>query len=126
MKRIVICSVLLILAILLSLYTHLRVERVSEELNTRIDAMFEALPREDSPELLAQSEAFIKFWNEEEDVLVHIIRHSYIDIITTSVMRLPSFAKYGNFSEMSAELAVIRRQMEHIRSSEMLSFDNLL
>lgn len=126
MKRIVICTILLILAVTVSLYAHFRVEKVNEELDMRIDAMNAALMREDKAELLEHAEDFIEFWTKEEDELVHLVRHSYIDIITTGVMRLPSLAKYGNFCDLSAELAVIRRQMEHIRNSEMFAFDNLL
>lgn len=126
MKRVVICSVLFVLAIVVSTYSHFKIVRVHEEMNARIDALMELLPDEDREKISKQSAELAGFWNEQEEILVHFTRHTHLDLVATGVARLPYLALYGDFGEFSAELSSIRRQMEHIHDSEILTLDNLM
>lgn len=125
MKRVIICAALLAFAIAVAAYSEYRVERVDDEVAAHIEALGPALLSEDRDALAARSTEFAAFWDAEEDVLIHFVRHSNIDMITASVARLPSLAAYGALAEYSAELANIRRQMEHIRDSEEISLKNI-
>lgn len=126
MKRVIICLVLLVMVMSVSVYSHFKVKRVSEEMNTRIDLLMEMLPSGDHEAVAEQSMLLTDYWNEQEEILVHFTRHVYLDMVTTSVTRLPFLAAYGDFAEFSAELSSIRRQMEHIHGTEILTFDNLM
>lgn len=126
MKRIIICSVLFLGAIAASCYSYFLVEGLNDEINLRINALIEVLHDGNTEEVIEQSKSLVDFWKEEEEHLVHFVRHSHIDIISVSMARLPALAEYGDYSEVYAELLSIRRQMEHIREAEQLTFDNLL
>lgn len=126
MKRVVICSVLLLCLIAVSIYAHIKVERLGEVLDLRIEALTAVLHDNNEKEIIEQSNALVEFWKGEEEILVHLVRHSHIDIISVSVARMPALAEYGEYAEVYAELLSIRKQMEHIRSAEILTFENLL
>lgn len=126
MKRIIICAVLSLGAIAASVYAHFRVENLNESLDLRIGALTAVLHESNTEEIIGQSKDLVDFWNGEEKVLVHFVRHSHIDVISMSMARLPALAEYGDYSEVYAELLSIRRQMEHIRSAEILTLENLL
>jgi hypothetical protein len=53
------------------------------------------------------------------------VRHTQIDDITKSVARLEALAADEDYSELSAELASIAWQMEHISRSEQVALSNL-
>lgn len=125
MKRVIICAALFVLAVFAGWYAQYRVERVDDELAVHIEALGQTLISGDREELAVRAAELSVFWDKEEDVLIHFVRHSHIDLITTCAARLPSLAAYGDLGEFSAELANMRRQMEHIRSSEEISFANI-
>lgn len=125
MKRVIICSVLLVFAVAASLYSSHKVVGVDTGMEERIDAISVQIQSENIDELVTGVSQLGTYWEKQEDYLVHFLRHSHIDTISGSVSRLPSLAAYGNFAEVGAELAIIRRQMEHIRSSEILTLKNI-
>lgn len=126
MKRIVICAVLIVGAVASSVYAYFKVESLSEALDLRIGALTAVLHEDNTKEIVEQSHDLVEFWDEEEKILVHFVRHSHIDVISISMARLPALAEYGDYSEVYAELLSIRRQMEHIRTAEILTLENLL
>lgn len=126
MKRIIICAALFLGALVISIYAHFKVENLNEALDLRIDALTVVLRENNKKEIIEQSHGLVDFWNGEEEILVHFVRHSHIDVVSISVARLPALAEYGDYSEVYAELLSIRRQMKHIRSAEILTFENLL
>lgn len=126
MKRIIICSVLLAGAIIISLQSHFMVQRLHAEIDLRIDALTEILHDDNAAEVLAQTVSLVALWQEEERQLVHFVRHSHIDVISVSMVRLPALAEHGEYGEVRAELETIRWQMRHIREAEQLTLDNLL
>lgn len=126
MKRIVICAVLILGAVAASVYAYFKVVSLSEAIDLRIGALTAALHEDNTKEIVEQSRDLVEFWNAEEKILVHFVRHSHIDVISMSMARLPALAEYGDYSEVYAELLSIRRQMEHIRTAEILTLENLL
>ncbi len=126
MKRIIICIVLLGICIFISIFAHFRVEKVNSDFNIRIDALITELKSENTEKITQHAQSLNEFWEEEEHILVHFIRHSYIDTVTTSMARLPALAAYGDYSEVLAELYNVRRQMKHVCDSEQVTFENLL
>lgn len=126
MKRIIICAVLFIGALAASVYAHFKVQYLNEEIDLRINALTAVLHEKDTEEIIGQAYSLVDFWNNEEKILVHFVRHSNIDVISVSMARLPALAEYGDHSEVYAELLSIRRQMEHILTAEILTLGNLL
>lgn len=125
MKRVLICVCLLVFTVLASVYSWYRVERVEKDIANHVEALGQVMVGGNRDELAMRSTEFAAYWDKEEDVLIHFVRHSHIDLITTSVARLPSLAAYDDLGEFSAELANIRRQMEHIRGSEEITLSNI-
>ena len=125
MKRIVICSILFAGIIAVSIFSYSTVKRVDSEITNKINAITTAINQDDVNLLILQVTELNLYWQKEEKILVHFIRHSHIDSITVSMARLPALAQYGDISEVNAELASIRIQIEHIHTSEKLNLYNL-
>lgn len=126
MKRILICLVLLAICVGVSIYSTYRVGTVQERIDSDANAALDAIADADEARIKQHIESLSIFWNEEEDRLIHIIRHAQIDDITKSIARLQALASGDDYSELTAELASIRWQMDHINRGERLIFHNLL
>lgn len=126
MKRIIICAVLLVLAVWVSVFSSVRVNSVSEELDLRVDSILAALKNGEKKQITEQTASLTEYWEGQEKVLGRVIRHSYTDAITVSMARIQSLAEFEDYGELSAELAGIKRNMRHIRSSEEIKLNSLL
>lgn len=126
MKRVVICSVIMLLAVLLSVHSHNRVRTVRNGIDIRLEAIARTLEEEDGELLIARAAELESYWDEEENSLIHFVRHSHLDMITTAAARLPQLARHGEFGEFGAEVYNIKRQIEHIFDNERLTFSALL
>lgn len=126
MKRIVICILLLALCVGISLYASYRVGEVNDRIATDVNGALDAIAQADEDRIKEHIQNLSNYWSEEEDKLIHLIRHAQIDDITKSIARLQALASGEDYSELTAELASIRWQMEHIRRSEQLILHNLL
>lgn len=126
MKRIVISAVLLAFCIAVSVYTAYYVNNVNELVRAKVEDSLTAIADADEERLHTCIRELSAFWDEREDTLLHYVRHSQIDDITKSVARLEALTAGGDYSELTAELASIRWQMDHINRSERMVFQNLL
>ena len=126
MKRVVICAVLLAMAIAFSFYTYHKIKEVEKGMEERIETFAEPFAQKDKETLGMRADELESYWDQQESSLIHFVRHSHLDTITTGVARLPELARNGEFGEFSAEVANIRRQLEHIIDNERLSFTNLV
>lgn len=119
MKRLGIVLCLLAAMILVSIYSIYRVERMHGEMTARLDEIAETTAREDSEALVEQVGALRDYWDREEKTLILFLRHSHVDDLTRSIMRLPALTQYRNIAELNAELDTIRWQIDHLRDSEL-------
>lgn len=126
MKRIIIIAILLCFCIGASLYTLYQVNHINDTVDQYVNQSLDALTRADEEELKMHLEDLSQFWHEAEDRLIHFVRHTQIEDITKSVSRLQALASGEDYSELAAELASIRWQIEHINRSEQISLQNLL
>jgi len=118
-KRLGIVLCLLAAMILVSIYSIYRVERMHGEMTARLDEIAETTAREDSEALVEQVGALRDYWDREEKTLILFLRHSHVDDLTRSIMRLPALTQYRNIAELNAELDTIRWQIDHLRDSEL-------
>ena len=126
MKRIIICAVLVVFAASFSFYSYYKVKEVEKGMTERMEAFTEPLSQKDKETLGKRADELESYWDQQESSLIHFVRHSHLDTITTGVARLPELARGGEFGEFSAEVSNIWRQMEHIIDNERLSFANLV
>lgn len=126
MKRLVIVLTLLVCMITTSMYTGWRASRVNTEMNRRLDEIGESLAREDKEELAIQVAELRSYWEREEKTLILFLRHSHVDELTRSVVRLPSLTKSNDASQLGAELDTIRWQVEHIKDAEIPNFNHVI
>jgi len=125
-KRVIICAVLLAVAISLSCYSYYKVTEVEKGIQERMEAFTQPLSEKDKETLGMRADELESYWDQQESRLIHFVRHSHLDVITTGVARLPELARGGEFGEFSAEVANIKRQIEHIIDNERLTFTNLV
>lgn len=126
MKRIVITAILLVFCVGTSIYTIDHVNKVYEKINTHVSGALDAIAEADETALKVHVDELSTYWGDEEDQLIHLIRHAAIDDITKSIARLQALTSGEDYSELAAELASIRWQMEHIHRTEQMIFANLL
>ena len=126
MKRVYIALAMLALIAIACFYSLHKVNRAYYTLEDKIELVYSALDQNDRQQLGKNVDDLCAYWKDEERSLVHFVRHAQIDEITKSIARLPSFAKYGDYADLSAELNCIRLQMENIRDSEPPTWNNLL
>lgn len=118
MKRVVIVAALLLLCSWVSAYSVLRVTRLSDRVMGHIEASERYLAQDDAERLASEVKELEKFWDKEEKILSHFIRHHHLDSINVSVARLPALAYYGDKPNLAAELECIRWQIEHLKENE--------
>lgn len=126
MKRVIIVCVLLAFCTGVSVYTYCHVGDVNDRIMRGVNGALGAIAEADEENLRVYVDDLSAFWDEEEDRLIHLIRHSQIDDITKSIARLQALAAGEDYSELAAELMSIRWQMDHISRSERMIFPNLL
>lgn len=126
MKRIVIAAILLFFCITTSLYTIQHVNNVYEQVNYNVVCAFDAIAEADDARLKSHVDALSEYWSEEEERLIHLIRHAAIDDVTKSIARLQALTSGEDYSELAAELSSIRWQIEHIHRTEQMVLSNLL
>ena len=126
MRRIIICIALLCGIILTGFYSSYKITYINENVTMHIDAITVSLNEEDHAAVIRNIDALRSFWDAEETTLMHFVKHGEIDNVSFCIAKLPSLAAYGNFSDLSSELASIRRQVEHIKNSELPILDNIL
>lgn len=126
MKRLIIVGVLLGICIAASVYTHACVQAATEYIDDSVDGALQAIVDDDKEALMEKVGALRAFWDEEEDRLIHMVRHTQIDEISRNIARLRGLAAGESYPELVAELDSIRWQMNHIDRSETLTLYNVL
>lgn len=125
-KRIIIIILLFCLCLGVSLYSAYHVDEVTKHMCSSVDKAFEALAQNDEEAIRSHVNEISSYWDSEEERLLHLIRHAAIDEITKCVARLEALAITGDYSELAAELASIRWQIDHVNRSERMVLQNLL
>lgn len=125
MKRIIIIAVLLGICVSLSIYCIHHTNQVNEFLSATVARALNAIEEGDMETLEWEVDNLSNYWNNEEDYLVHFIRHAHIDEITKNVARLQALFAGRDLTELAAELMSIRWQMEHVHHNERLILRNL-
>lgn len=119
-------GIFLVFCVYASIYTVRHVKQVYERIDSGVDMAMTALADGDEDGLKNHVAELSDFWDQEEDRLIHMIRHSGIDDISKSVARIKALAAGEDYSELTAELSSIRWQMDHIYRSERMILSNLL
>lgn len=125
MNRIFICAVLMISAVCLCVYSQNKSVTLEKEIVSRLGEFETPLNDKDTEALIALAVDFERFWDEHESVMIHLVRHSNLDVITTAAARMPHLARHGEFGELAAEISNIKRQMEHIRDNESVNLGSV-
>ena len=126
MKRLWIVGVLVVCIASLSLYCIFRIDSVRDRINGDTRLILSAVEEDDAEKIQTLVGALYEYWNDEEQRLVHFVRHSQIDDISKSMTKLPALAQYRYYRDLAVELALIQWQMQHIWESEFPNVDSLL
>lgn len=126
MKRIVIASVMLLFCVGFSTYSRSHTQEVNDTIAASVVRCMDAMEAGDHETLKREVDSLCEFWDEEEDFIIHFVRHAAIDDITKSIARLRALTVGEDYSELMAELDSVRWQMDHLNRSERMIFANLL
>lgn len=126
MKRIVIIIIMLGFCIAFSAYSRIHTQSVNDKISASVSRCIDAMEADDPDALMQEVDALSDFWDDEEDYIIHFLRHAQIDDITKSIARLRALTVGEDYSELMAELDSVRWQMDHINRSERMIFQNLL
>lgn len=120
MRRLIISIGLVLGIFALSIYNLYTLNVTRGELLHELDSMMELLETTNDPAAAVNSAVeFEKIWLDREERLVKFIRHSDLEQITWDSARLPYLARYGDMSELTAEINRIRLQVNHLWETQL-------
>lgn len=120
MRRLIISIFLLLGIFALSIYNLYTLHTARGELLVRLDGMMNILETTNDPAAAVDKAVeFESFWLEREESLIKFIRHSDLEQITWDSARLPYLARYGDMSELTAEINRIRLQVNHLWETQL-------
>ena len=119
MRRLIISLVMLAGILFLSAFNLYTLYQIRGELVGDLDAMMQKLEQGQDPTAVTMDALeFEELWLDREEKLVKFIRHADLEQITWDSARLPYLARYGDLSELAAEINRIRLQVNHLWESQ--------
>ena len=104
MKRVALCTAILLVIILLCTASLVTVSRYQRDFTKAIQDLEQAVYQETFEALSVRAASVCRDWMDAEHVLIRFVRHTELDEVTGAMTRLEKLAKYGDLSEFSAEL----------------------
>lgn len=125
MKRVALCTAILLVIILLCTASLVTVSRYQRDFTKAIQDLEQAVYQETFEALSFRAASVCRDWMDAEHVLIRFVRHTELDEVTGAMTRLEKLAKYGDLSEFSAELNRIKNLLHHIYDSEIPYLRNI-
>ena len=125
MKRVALCTAILLVIILLCTASLVTVSRYQRDFTKAIQDLEQAVYQETFEVLSVRAASDCRDWMDAEHVLIRFVRHTELDEVTGAMTRLEKLAKYGDLSEFSAELNRIKNLLHHIYDSEIPYLRNI-
>lgn len=125
MKRVALCTAILLVIILLCTASLVTVSRYQRDFTKAIQDLEQAVYQETFEVLSVRAASVCRDWMDAEHVLIRFVRHTELDEVTGAMTRLEKLAKYGDLSEFSAELNRIKNLLHHIYDSEIPYLRNI-
>lgn len=79
-----------------------------------------------SPETKKRMRQFFTLWQKNSRILPTMIKHSEIDIVNTSVAKLPAYLQNDQPSDFNAECDMLKMQLSHLWYIEKVNWENIL
>ena len=118
MKRVVFASILMLTVIFFNSFCLYTVEKTNDEVYKKIETITFLFEGGDIKETALECEKFADYWHKKSRILCLIVRHEPLDRMSSSVACLCSYARYSDYSELSAELGRCRSVMDEITDAE--------
>lgn len=80
----------------------------------------------DSPDTRKKMRLFFSLWQKNSRILPMMIDHREIDIVNTSVARLPAYLENNESPEFDAECDILKMQLAHLWAVEKINWENIL
>ncbi|ADU28173.1 DUF4363 family protein [Ethanoligenens harbinense] len=80
----------------------------------------------DSPDTQKKMRQFFSLWQKNSRILPMMIDHREIDIVNTSVAKLPAYLENNETSEFDAECDILKMQLAHLWYVEKINWENIL
>ncbi|RPF48307.1 uncharacterized protein DUF4363 [Hydrogenoanaerobacterium saccharovorans] len=115
----IISLLMIALIVTLSIMNSITLYKIRIELSDYLENMTQKLYNGSAQDIVEDTENFKELWHEREEKLVRFIRHSDLEQITWDSARLPELARYGDTSELAAEIKRIQLQVNHLWETQM-------
>lgn len=79
-----------------------------------------------SAETQKRIRSFRSLWQKNSRILPTMIKHSEIDIVNTSVAKLPAYLQGKESVEFNAECDLLKMQLIHLWDIEKIDWENIL
>lgn len=125
MKRLWIALAIVVLLVGVSTAGLLHLLHATDELQTHLSAITDALEADEQDALIRLTDDFAAHWQKTEAVLLRFIHHEALDTITGVVARLPALARWHAYPELAAEVARLQELISHVREAEIPNLQNI-
>lgn len=126
MKRFYLCIAIAAALVALCFVSLFNVKRINKRVFELTSAVSEQIVSQDYSAARETLKSLKQYWQDEEKFLLRFVRHSDIDIITTSVAKLEAFLTYENLSDLMAEIEQIEITAKRIYDFEIPTLTNIL
>ena len=124
MSRLITAIIIFSLIIVGSSAAVMYVTNTEKQLQTQLDDIVEAVYNNDMELAEILSSSFVEKWDKAETFFIMLIRHHNVDEITKYISRLTSYCKYGNSSDLLADINMIKTILKRMSDDEKPSLHN--
>lgn len=125
MKRLAAAICLLLLAVSLSSWGHIKLNKTCDELIAELEACIETAKSDDTESLIERSEYLDSWWNENHIVLSVLVNHSALDTMQSFLPTLRELAEMGDTEELIENCYECINMTEDLKMNEEISIGNI-
>lgn len=128
MKKLVITSVVAVLCVAFCIFCTSYVRCTAEKAEKYTQNLQELVQKGDQKSALNEVSLFEDFWQANQDVLSTILHHEMLEEIEQSIAVTKSCLEHSfeDGTDFWNEIAIVKKQIENLKKSEMPSWENIL
>lgn len=125
MKRIIIATVCLVLAISLAVFGFLDLRKITWELTDSAARVITVTETEDAQAISAELQAFLEKFAKHKKMLGAFVNHSELDEADILMRGLQDKAEQGAYTELTEDLRELQYHFAHLHDTELPKFENI-
>lgn len=125
MRRLAAAICLLAVAIALSIWGHVELNKNCDELIKELESCIEIAEAEDTERLIEKGEYLDTWWQKKHTVFSVLVNHSALDTIQSFVPTLKELAEIGDTQEVIENCYECINMTEDLKMNEEISIGNI-